>query len=117
MEVNIAHNALKVAINVRTVSAELLPLDGSFISFDLLFRIGLAHIDEDDLTLKSLFTGLPHSEMGMRYHFRRLIVNGWIEVHPSKKDRRSKLVFPTKKLIDQFLILEKEFLKIVDSSV
>jgi hypothetical protein len=96
------------------MSAELLPLDNSFIPFDLLFKIGLAHIENDELTLKALFTGLPHSEMGMRYHFRRLIANGWVEVHPSPSDRRSKRVIATSKLLNQLELLDQGFVKAVE---
>ncbi len=99
---------------MRTMSAELLPLDNSFIPFDLLFKIGLAHIENDELTLKALFTGLPHSEMGMRYHFRRLLANGWIEVQPSPSDRRSKRVIATCKLLDQLKLLDQGFVKAVE---
>ena len=96
------------------MSAELLPLDNSFISFDLLFKIGLAHIENDELTLKALFTGLPHSEMGMRYHLRRLLANGWIEVQPSLSDRRSKHLIATCKLLDQLKLLDQKFVKAVE---
>jgi hypothetical protein len=95
------------------MSAELLPLDNSFISFDLLFKIGLAHIENDELTLKVLFAGLPHSEMGMRYHFRRLLANGWIEVQPSPHDRRSKRVIATCKLLEQLAQLDQRFAEAV----
>ncbi len=114
MENTIGHTALKVALHVRTMSAELLPLDNSFIPFDLLFKIGLAHIENDELTLKALFTGLPHSEMGMRYHFRRLLANGWIEVQPSPHDRRSKRVIATCKLLEQLTLLDQRFVEAVD---
>jgi hypothetical protein len=95
------------------MSAELLPLDNSFIPFDLLFKIGLAHIENNELTLKALFAGLPHSEMGMRYHFRRLLANGWIEVQPSPHDRRSKRVIATCKLVNQLRLLDQGFVKAV----
>ena len=114
MEDTIEHTALKIAQDARTISAELLPLDNSFIPFDLLFKIGLAHIENDELTLKALFTGLPHSEMGMRYHFRRLLANGWIEVQPSPHDRRSKRVIATDKLLDQLRLLDQGFFKAVE---
>jgi hypothetical protein len=96
------------------MSSELLPLDNSFITFDLLVKIGLAHTENDELTLKALFTGLPHSEMGMRYHFRRLLANGWIELHPSPYDRRSKRVIATSKLLGQLMLLDQEFFKSVE---
>lgn len=95
------------------MSAELLPLDNSFIPFDILFKIGIAHSEQQELTLKSLFTGLPHSEMGIRYHFRRLLANGWIELQPSTKDRRTKLVIATPKLLDQLMALDLAFAKMV----
>ncbi len=114
MENTIGHTALKVALHVRAISAELLPLDNSFISFDLLFKIGLAHIENDELTLKALFTGLPHSEMGMRYHFRRLLANGWIELQPSPHDRRSKRVIATCKLLEQLTLLDQRFVEAVE---
>jgi hypothetical protein len=89
-------------------------LDNSFIPFDILFKIGIAHFENQELTLKSLFTGLPHSEMGIRYHFRRLLANGWIELHPSKTDRRTKLVTATPRLLDQLMLLDLAFAKMVE---
>jgi hypothetical protein len=114
MEILIGRSALKVAVQVRDMSSELLPLDNSFIPFDILFKIGIAHFENQELTLKSLFTGLPHSEMGIRYHFRRLLANGWIELHPSKTDRRTKLVTATPRLLDQLMLLDLAFAKMVE---
>ena len=114
VEILIESTTLKVALDLRTMSAQHLPLDNSFIPFDLLFKIGLAHIENNELTLKALFTGLPHSEMGMRYHFRRLLANGWIEVHQSPYDRRSKRVIATDKLLEQLRLLDQGFFKAVE---
>ena len=111
MLLDIAHSNLIVAFRIRLASSDLLPLDNSFIPFDLLFKVGMSHFDCRELTLKSLFTGLPHSEMGMRYHLKRLISNGWIELLPSKNDKRSKLVIPTCKFLGQLVLLEQEFSK------
>ena len=98
----------------QDMSSELLPLDNSFIPFDILFKIGIAHFENQELTLKSLFTGLPHSEMGIRYHFRRLVANGWIELQPSTTDRRTKLVTATPRLLDQLMLLDLAFAKMVE---
>ena len=114
MEILIRRSALQVAVQVRDMSSELLPLDNSFIPFDILFKIGIAHFENQELTLKSLFTGLPHSEMGIRYHFRRLLANGWIELHPSTTDRRTKLVTATQRLLDQLMLLDLAFAKMVE---
>lgn len=110
----IERSALSLATGVRKISGELLPLENSFIPFDLLFRIGLEYEYDNQLSLKSLFSSLPHSEMGMRYHFRRLLENGWIQVHPSPSDRRSKLVTPTNKLLDRLALLDTEFKNLIN---
>lgn len=52
--------------------------------------------------------------MGMRYHFSRLLANGWIEVHPSPTDRRSKRVFPTTKLLEKLQLLDQGIIEAVE---
>jgi hypothetical protein len=59
-------------------------------------------MSNDPLTVKALFTALPYSDMGLRYHYRRLVTSGWIEVKPSSKDKRNKTLIPTLKLMQAF---------------
>ena len=99
---------LKAIVGIREKSARHLPIDNSLIPFDLLFKVGLAHATCEQLSVKSLFSNLPHSEMGMRYHFTRLLERGWLEVLPSPVDRRSKVVQPTEKLLNRLVELESE---------
>ena len=43
--------------------------------------------------------------MGLRYHFRKLVNSGWIELQKSNIDSRSKHVIPTDKLFNQFELI------------
>ena len=112
-------------VEIREKSTNHLPIDNSLIPFDLLFRVGLAHASDEELTIKALFSDLPHSEMGMRYHFKRLLDRGWIDLHPSPHDKRSKIVSPNEKLLARLADLEEELStllsdlapKIIDSKV
>ncbi len=94
-------NFLQIAVDIREKSTRHLPIDNSLIPFDLIFRVGLAHTRNEDLAVKALFSDLPHSEMGMRYHFKRLLDRGWIVLHSSQSDKRSKIVKPTEKLLER----------------
>ena len=58
-----------------------------------------------ELTVKALFATLPYSDMGQRYHFRKLVENGWIELHAIDGDARVKQVKPTEKLKNHFEML------------
>jgi hypothetical protein len=58
-----------------------------------------------ELTVKALFATLPYSDMGLRYHFRKLVDTGWIELHAVNGDARVKQVKPTEKLSKQFGLL------------
>ena len=43
--------------------------------------------------------------MGLRYHFRKLVDTGWIELHTVNGDARVKQVKPTDKLSKHFELL------------
>ena len=57
---------------------------------------------EPPLTVKRLFTEVPHSPMGLRPHFNALVASGWISLAAPAGDARVKLVRPTAMLIDRF---------------
>lgn len=86
----------------------LLPIGHSFIPFDILLAVIRANTEGKDLTVKSLFTSLPYSDMGIRYHFRILIKNGWLELHNGDIDTRIRRVKPTEKLIKRFALLAQQ---------
>jgi hypothetical protein len=91
-------------LHSRTISAEHLPIGHSFIPYDLLLQIYLHAISEmrEQLNIKSLFASLPYSDMGMRYHLRRLIDNGWIKIDTNGSDPRMRSVTPTAKTFVKF---------------
>jgi hypothetical protein len=94
-------------IEVRKQSTVLLPIGHSFIPFDILLAVIKGSEDGEDLTVKALFANLPYSDMGIRYHFRTLIKNGWIELHNGDKDTRIRRVKPTEKLVKRFALMSQ----------
>lgn len=93
-----------VLTKLRHLSSELFPIGHSFIPFDILIAT-LSGNNGEDLTVKALFASLPYSDMGIRYHFNRLIDDGWISLHNGDSDSRVKRVSPTEKLIHNFELL------------
>lgn len=90
---------------IKLIISASLPIDHSFIPFDILLAVVRGDKLGNDLTVKALFASLPYSDMGIRYHFRKLIKDGWIELHNGDKDTRVKRVSATEKLTKQFQIL------------
>ena len=56
-----------------------LPLGGSLIAYNLLLNLYLCQLRDELPTVKSLFASIAHSDMGIRYHLRKLLDDGWIE--------------------------------------
>lgn len=90
---------------VRKQSAAHLPIGHSFIPYDILVTVIDSFANDKELTVKALFATLPYSDMGLRYHFRKLVDSGWIELHAVSGDARVKQVKPTDKLSKQFALL------------
>lgn len=98
---------------VRKHSAAHLPIGHSFIPFDILITVVGSFTNEEELTVKALFATLPYSDMGLRYHFRKLVDTGWIELHAVNGDARVKQVKPTEKLSKHFGLLSSELSKLI----
>lgn len=96
----------------RTVTAANLPIGHSFIPYDILLYLFHCQSIEETLTVKSLFASLPYSDMGTRYHFNRLVANGWIELVANEKDTRMKVCRPTDKFISRFELIAKELARV-----
>lgn len=79
-----------------------LPIGYSFIPFNLLVEVLRAEHENSNITVKVLFANLPYSVMGIRYHYNRLIDDGFIALVSSLLDARVKYVRPTDKLKLQF---------------
>ena len=87
---------------IRFQSTNYLPIGNSFIPFDMLIAVLDCFVINRTITVKVLFASLPYSDMGMRYHFRKLVNDGWIELHTSAKDLRVKEILPSQKLLSHF---------------
>ena len=79
------------------ISATHLPLGGSLIAYKLLLNLYLSQLRGEAPTVKSLFASIPYSDMGIRYHVRKLLEDGWMELRPSNADKRTKICVPTAK--------------------
>ena len=87
---------------IRHITASHFPIGHSFIPYDILLTVLDFHINEKKLTVKNLFVVLPFSDMGLRYHFNRLLNSGWVELVKSETDSRIKEVVPSEKLLYNF---------------
>lgn len=96
---------------IREAAGNVLPIGHSFIPFDIVIATYCGDIDGSDLTVKSLFASLPYSTMGIRYHFKKLLADGWIELHNGDKDTRVKRVRVTNKLLVQLQLFDREIEK------
>jgi len=80
-------------------SIKLLPIDASMIPLLIIFTV-IVKGKKKGIYFKVLMTELPYSEMGVRYHFRKLIRKKLLKLKVDDDDKRRKIILPTKKLID-----------------
>ena len=89
-------------MHARTVTRMHLPIDHSFIPYEMMLIVILHYLNNEELTVKRLFNSGSFSEMGNRYHFNKLVKNEWIIVKDHATDHRLKLIIPSEKLILAF---------------
>jgi hypothetical protein len=82
----------------RVESSRLLPINNSFIRFDILNLVMLHELEGNELSFKKLYSSVNHSDIGLRNHLMKLKDGGWISINESKKDARSKIISATDKL-------------------
>lgn len=87
------------------ISTTHLPLGGSLIAYKLLLNLYLSQLRGETQTVKALFASIPHSDMGIRYHSRKLLNDGWIDLLPSLTDKRTKICVPTAKFDDAWALV------------
>ena len=83
---------IDLILQIRKISQQNLPVDTSFIPYDILMFLYKAHANKQIINLKDFFQFFSCSEMGVRYHLKRLINEGWISLADNPADRRSKLI-------------------------
>lgn len=87
------------------ISTTHLPLGGSLIAYKLLLNLYLSQLRGETQTVKALFASIPYSDMGIRYHSRKLLNDGWIDLLPSPTDKRTKICVPTAKFDDAWALV------------
>jgi hypothetical protein len=85
-----------------------LPIGHSLIPYDILTAVIESELKHTELSVKQLFASLPYSDMGVRYHIRRLTNGGWIVTIPTEADKRVKTIHSERKLRIQFELLKKD---------
>lgn len=103
---------------LRRALSDYLPVKSNLVILDILMFILSEYLQERPLTIKRLFLSLDLSHTGFRYHFKRLVDNGWVNLSKlaeESADQRLRLVTPSDKLISGTLlindIIDKRFEK------
>ena len=107
MDIKQQQSVVAKLASIRRQSTTYLPIGHSFIPYDILVTVVEHFTINKELTVKALFASLPYSDMGLRYHFRKLVQSGWIELHVIDGDARVKQIKPTEKLTKHFEMLSQ----------
>jgi hypothetical protein len=102
MEKNNSKAAVDLLMHVRETTNIHLPIGHSFIPYEILIIVINFHLNGEELTVKKLFNTGSFSEMGNRYHFKKLIEREWLVIKDHPQDSRVKLVTPSPKLLSAF---------------
>lgn len=97
---------------VRALWVKHFPFSRSSISSDILVAVMSAKLSGEKLYVKCLFNDLNHSVMGQRYHFDKLVKDGWILLVNGTDDRRLKVCLPSQQLEEKFIQIAKELLEL-----
>lgn len=89
-------------IKIREVTSNHLPVSHSLIPYQILLVVMYHYSKNEELSVKKLFNSGAFSEMGNRYHFRKLVENKWIYLKDNPSDLRLKQTLPSEKLILAF---------------
>ena len=94
-----ASKILNSLIALRHWCTGNLPIENSYVAYDLLLIVAEASTANRKLMVKNLFNSAPHSYTAVRMHFKRLVNDGWFELVEDEQDGRLKYVVPTKQFI------------------
>ena len=81
-----------------------LKFDASLIP--LLIILLVISKKKEKITIKILMTELPFSEMGIRYHLRKLLFKKILKLKKDPNDARKKNLLPTEKLYEILKLIE-----------
>jgi hypothetical protein len=86
----------------RQVLSEELPIQNSLIALDILNSVAISYLSSQKLSVKVLMSALPHSPAGLRYHYVRLLEDGWLTTVKDAEDARIRWVKPTERLLASY---------------
>lgn len=92
-------SVIKHLVALRNCSKQSLPMGDSLIAYDLILYIATTY-KKQSITPKQLFSALPHSYSAVRYHYNRLLEDGYVVHKPAESDKRVKYIEPTEKFIN-----------------
>jgi DNA-binding MarR family transcriptional regulator len=104
---------IEAIFNLHQWVKENLPIENSLIAYDLILLLSIHSYSNNTVSVKNLFSSLPHSPTAIRYHYQRLLNDGWIEHHQDAKDRRIKYVRPSIKFITTINVYNLEAKKLL----
>lgn len=109
-------SVIRYMVALRNCGKETLPMSDSLIAYDLILFIAITFSEERPLTVKQLFTSLPHSYTALRHHYNRLLEDGYVVHKPDNGDKRIKYIEPTEKFIASVTKYAKTAKAILDTS-
>ena len=93
-------NGLYQILGLRKKLLNELNIKSSLIPVDILLTINEHFIKTQiGISMKHLLATLEHSPTGVRYYLNDLIDDGWIDIADSQKDKRTKLMQPSRKSV------------------
>jgi hypothetical protein len=104
---------LRSLSTIRAGCIEYLNISHSLIPYDIIAEVLQSELEGKELSVKQLFSKLPYSDMGIRYHIRKLTTEDWIETNPTKKDHRVKTIHSKEKLRVQFELLRESLVSVL----
>jgi len=81
-----------------------LKFDASLIP--LLILLMMMRNKNEKITIKILMSELPFSEMGIRYHLRKLLFKKILKLEKDPNDKRIKIILPTEKFYAILKLIE-----------
>lgn len=108
-------SVIRYLVALRNCGKETLPMSDSLIAYDLILFIAITISEKRSLTVKQLFSSLPHSYTAVRHHYNRLLEDGYVIHKQDNGDKRVKYIEPTEKFIASVTSYAKNAKAILDT--
>ena len=108
--------AASLVYRMRELASDILPMEGSNIPLDICLAVAHYHSMGQTLTMKQLVYELPYSEAGIQYNLRELRKEKWVEIQPSRNDRRVRHLLPGERLLNALERYMEETAELVDTA-